>query len=163
MRLPVHAHEMLVKLRWVELDMWQELNRAPTEEELAERVGLTLPRLRDIRMAGQELRSLDAPSGPGVDANLTALLPDLGADDPERLATSTDLRAALLAALARLEARERTVLELRYGIVDGKVHTLEEIGTVFGVTRERIRQIELRGLRKLAQRQLGHLRAELSA
>ena len=163
MRLPVHAHEMLVKLRWVELDLWQELSRAPTEQELADRVKLTVARLRDIRGAGQELRSLDAPSGPGMDADLSSMLPDVGADDPELLATATDIRAALLAALDRLETRERTVLELRFGILDGNAHTLEQIGDIFGVTRERIRQIELRGLRKLGQRKLNHLLGELSA
>lgn len=162
-RLPVHAHETLVKLRWVELDLWQRHGREPTEQELAEVLSLKVERLRDIRSAGQALRSLDAPTVQGGDADLASVLPDRTADDPAALATATDLRETVLTALAHLDVRERTVLELRFGIHDGQSRTLDQIGDVFGVTRERIRQIELRGLRKLAQRQLDRLVEGMSA
>jgi RNA polymerase primary sigma factor len=162
-RLPVHAHETLVKLRWVELDLWQRHGREPTEQELADVLNIRIERLRDIRSAGQALRSLDAPTGPGNESDLSSVLPDTTADDPALLATSSDVRETLLAAMARLEARERTVLELRFGIIDGQPRTLDQIGDIFGVTRERIRQIELRGLRKLAHRRLDHLLDGVSA
>jgi RNA polymerase sigma factor (sigma-70 family) len=162
-RLPVHAHETLVKLAWVELELFQRLGREPTEPELAEALGVRVERLRDIRAAGRTLRSLDAPSGPNGEHDLGSTLPDRSAVDPAQLAASPDVRATLLAAMARLELRERTVLELRFGILDGQSRTLDQIGEVFGVTRERIRQIELRGLRKLAHRRLDHLLGELSA
>jgi len=162
-RLPVHAHEILVKLRWVELEMWQQLGREPTEVELADRLEIGLPRLRDIRAAAEDLASLDAPAGGDSDTALSALLADSKADDPERVVSTADTRESVLAALAKLDERERRVLELRFGIADGQSRTLDDIGAEFGVTRERIRQIELRGLRKLAHRRLDHLLDDLSA
>jgi RNA polymerase sigma factor (sigma-70 family) len=156
-RLPVHAHETLAKLRWVELDLWQRLGRDPSEEELAERLGVRLERLREIRQASEDVASLDAPVGAEGDGTLGTLVADLGALDPATVAADDDTRRAVLAAVARLEAREREVLELRFGLHGGEPCTLEEIGQRFGVTRERIRQIELRGLRKLAHRRLDGL------
>jgi RNA polymerase primary sigma factor len=162
-RLPIHAHEALVKLRWVELDLWQELEREPTEEELAARMGLKLTRLREIRTAAEEVASLDAPAGEEGDATLGTLVPDAGAVDPSQAAATNDARDVIHDALERLDERERFVLERRFGLVDGQVRTLDEVGRELGVTRERVRQIELRGLRKLAHRHLDDLLGELSA
>jgi RNA polymerase primary sigma factor len=156
-RLPVHAHETLARLRWVELELWQSLGRDPSEEELAERLGVRLERLREIRRASVDVASLDAPVGAEGDGTLGTLVPDLGALDPAAIAADDDTRRAVLAAVARLDVREREVLELRFGLLGGEPCTLEEIGQRYGVTRERIRQIELRGLRKLAHRRLDGL------
>jgi RNA polymerase primary sigma factor len=156
-RLPVNAHETLVKLRWVELELWQQLGRDPTELELADRLGVKLPRLREIRRAAEDVASLDAPLAQDGAGTLGGLVPDLGALDPAVVVADGDARRAVLAALARLDERERAVLELRFGLRGEEPCTLEEIGLRYGVTRERIRQIELRGLRKLAQPRLDGL------
>jgi RNA polymerase sigma factor (sigma-70 family) len=162
-RLPVHAHETLARLRWVELELWQGLGRDPTEAELADGLGVRVERLREIRHAAEDVASLDAPIGAEGDGTLGTLVPDLRALDPAAVAADDDTRRAVLAAVARLEERERAVLELRYGLTGGEPCTLEEIGQRYGVTRERIRQIELRGLRKLAHRRLDGLLEGASA
>jgi RNA polymerase primary sigma factor len=162
-RLPVNAHETLSKLRWVELELWQELGREPTEVELAEQLGIRLSRLREIRYATEDVASLDAPIGADAGGTLGALVPDAGALDPAAVATDDDTRQMVLAAVARLEVREREVLELRFGLRGDEPWTLEEIGQRYGVTRERIRQIELRGLRKLAHHRLDGLLEGVSA
>ena len=162
-RLPIHAHETLVKLRWVELDLWQELEREPTEEELAARMGLKLSRLREIRGAAEDVTSLDAPAGEEGDATLGTLVPDARAIDPSQAAASNDARDMIHDALERLDERERFVLERRFGLLDGQVRTLDDVGRELGVTRERVRQIELRGLRKLAHRHLDDLLGAISA
>jgi RNA polymerase primary sigma factor len=162
-RLPVNAHDTLARLRWVELELWQELGRDPTEDELAERVGVRLERLREIRHAADDVASLDAPVGADGGATLGALVPDLAALDPATVAADDDTRRAVQAALAQLDERERHVLELRFGLRGDEPCTLEEIGLRYGVTRERIRQIELRGLRKLAHRRLDGLLEGVSA
>jgi RNA polymerase primary sigma factor len=163
LRLPVNAHEILVKLRWLELELWQQLGRDPTEVELAERLGVKLPRLREIRRAAAEVASLDAPIGQEGAGTLGGLVPDLEALDPAVVVADGDTRRAVFAALARLGERERDVLELRFGLRGEDPWTLEEIGLRYGVSRERIRQIELRGLRKLAQPRLDGLLEGLSA
>jgi RNA polymerase primary sigma factor len=162
-RLPVNAHETLMKLKWVELDLWQQLGRDPTELELAERLGVKLPRLREIRRAADDVASLDAPIAHEGAGTLGGLVADVGALDPAAVVAAGDARRTLLAALARLEQREREVLELRFGLHGDDPCTLEEIGSRYGVTRERIRQIELRGLRKLAQPRLDGLLEGVSA
>jgi RNA polymerase primary sigma factor len=163
-RLPVNAHETLSRLRWVELELWQRLGREPTETELAEGVGVRPARLQEIRYATEDVASLDAPLGAEVGGGtLGSLVPDLRALDPAAVAADDDTRDLLLAAVARLEEREREVLELRFGLRGGEPCTLEEIGHRYGVTRERIRQIELRGLRKLARRRLDGLLEGASA
>jgi RNA polymerase primary sigma factor len=162
-RLPVNAHETLSKLRWVELELWQELGREPTEVELAEQLGIRQSRLREIRYATEDVASLDAPIGAEAGGTLGALVPDAGALDPAAVATDDDTRQMVLAAVARLEDREREVLELRFGLRGDEPCTLEEIGQRYGVTRERIRQIELRGLRKLAHHRLDGLLEGVSA
>jgi RNA polymerase primary sigma factor len=162
-RLPVHAHETLVKLRWVELELWQQFGREPNETELAEELDVSVERLRDIRAAGADLASLDAPAGADGDRNLSSVIADPGAADPERTAAAADARSSVLAAVERLDERERRVLELRYGLHDGLPRTLDDVGAIFGVTRERVRQIELRALRKLAHRRLDELLDGVSA
>jgi RNA polymerase primary sigma factor len=162
-RLPVNAHETLSKLRWVELELWQQLGREPTEAELAEQLGIRQSRLREIRYATEDVASLDAPIGAEAGGTLGALVPDARALDPAAVATQGDTRQMVLAAVARLEARERDVLELRFGLRGDEPCTLEEIGQRYGVTRERIRQIELRGLRKLAHHRLDGLLEGVSA
>jgi RNA polymerase primary sigma factor len=162
-RLPVNAHETLSKLRWVELELWQQLGREPTEAELAEQLGIRQSRLREIRYATEGVASLDAPIGAEAGGTLGALVPDARALDPAAVATQGDTRQMVLAAVARLEAREREVLELRFGLRGDEPCTLEEIGQRYGVTRERIRQIELRGLRKLAHHRLDGLLEGVSA
>jgi RNA polymerase primary sigma factor len=161
-RLPVHAHELASKLRWVELELWQHSGREPTEPELAAALGVRPERLRAIRGAAAEVASLDTRLGderPSIGDRLA----DPAAIDPAGRVTADDARSNLLAAVRRLEDRERTVLELRYGLVDGAARTLEDIGRHLGVTRERVRQIELRGLRKLQTGELDDLIEEVSA
>ncbi len=147
-RLPVHAHEVLARLRFVELELWQRLERDPTEAELAERLGIRVTRLREIRTATHDLVSLDAPMGGEGTNTLGALLVDGHANEPERAAATDDASTALAGVLARLEPRERDVLRLRFGF-DERALTLDEVGGRYGLTRERIRQIEIRSLRKL--------------
>ncbi len=162
-RLPVHVHETLVKLRWVELELWQQLEREPTEEELADRLGVQVARLREIRTAAADVASLDAPAGGEGDTTLGTLVPDAGADDPEAVTADGDTRAAVSASLERLEDRERHVLERRFGLTGSEPCTLDEIAQDLGVTRERIRQIEMRALRKLAHLHLDGLLDGMSA
>jgi RNA polymerase primary sigma factor len=156
-RLPVNAHETLARLRWVEVQLWQELGREPTEHELADRLGLRGTRLREIRAAAEDVASLDAPVGRDGDGTLGSLVADTDAPDPAAVVALDATRRAVLEAVARLDERERDVLALRFGLDGSEPCTLEEIGRRYGVTRERIRQIELRGLRKLADRHLDGL------
>lgn len=161
-RLPVHAHELVSKLRWVELDLWQRTGREPTEGELAAALGTTVERLRLLRDANAHPTSLDAaPSddGPSVGERLA----DPAAVDPIRRLAAEEVQRDVAAALDLLDTRERTVLELRYGLVDGVPRTLEDIGRHLGVTRERVRQIEIRALRKLQAGGLGGRLEDLTA
>jgi RNA polymerase sigma factor (sigma-70 family) len=162
-RLPVNAHETLAKLRWIELELWQQLGRDPSEAELAERLGIRVARLREIRRASEDVASLDAPFGTEAGGTLATIVPDVAALDPAVVAADVDARRAVLTAVAKLGERERQVLELRFGLAGDEPCTLEEIGLRYGVTRERIRQIELRGLRKLAQPRLDGLLEGVSA
>jgi RNA polymerase primary sigma factor len=162
-RLPVNAHETLAKLRFVEVELWQRLGREPSEQELADRLGLRVARLREIRLAAEDVASLDSPVGGDGEGTLGSLVADASAADPAALAAVDAARAAVQAAVARLDDREREILHLRFGLDGEDPLTLEEIGQRYGVTRERIRQIELRGLRKLAGRHLDELLEGLSA
>jgi RNA polymerase sigma factor (sigma-70 family) len=148
-RLPVHVHEMVAKVRRLEFELLQEIGRDPTDVEVADALGLTVERLRELRLAGREVTSLDRTVGEEGETTLGDLVRDDDAPDPSEMATATAERDELAAALAGLHERERSVLELRYGLTDGEPRTLEEIGALYGVTRERIRQIEKKTLAKL--------------
>jgi RNA polymerase sigma factor (sigma-70 family) len=148
-RLPVHVHELVAKIRRTEFELLQVVGREPTDDEVAETLGLDVARLRELRLAGREVTSLDRTVGEEGETTLGDLVPDDDAIDPSELATAGVARAELIAALAHLHDRERGVLELRYGLTGGEPRTLEEIGEHYGVTRERIRQIEKKTLAKL--------------
>ncbi|MDQ3931371.1 MAG: sigma-70 family RNA polymerase sigma factor [Actinomycetota bacterium] len=148
-RLPAHVFETLGKIRFVELDLLQALGREPTEDEVAAELGMGVERLREIRQAAQDVSSLDTPVGEDGDATLGELVADEGAADPATSAASLLTQSEIARALAALDARERAVLMWRFGMMDGEEHTLEEIGEHFGLTRERIRQIEKKTLTKL--------------
>jgi RNA polymerase sigma factor (sigma-70 family) len=148
-RLPVHVHELVAKIRRTEFELVQVTGRDPTDDEVADALGLDVDRLRDLRLAGREVASLDRTVGEDGDTTLGDLVLDGSAPDPSEVASAGAARAALSAALAQLHERERGVIELRYGLTGDEPRTLEEIGQHYGVTRERIRQIEKKTLAKL--------------
>jgi RNA polymerase sigma factor (sigma-70 family) len=148
-RLPVHVHELVAKVRRTEFELLQELGREPTNEEIADTLGLTTERLLELRLAGREITSLDRTVGEDGETTIGELVRDDEAPDPEQLATAELTRREVMASLDQLHERERGVLELRYGLDGTEPRTLEEIGDHFGVTRERIRQIEKNTLAKL--------------
>ena len=148
-RLPVHVHELMGKIRYAEFALLQQLGREPTEAEVANELGLGVERLREVRLAAQDVASLDKPIGEDGDATMGELVADEEAIDPEGAATSVLAQREVTRALGALTDRERRVLMLRYGLEDGEEHTLEDIGAEFGLTRERIRQIEKKTLTKL--------------
>jgi RNA polymerase sigma factor (sigma-70 family) len=148
-RLPVHVHELMGKVRYAEFALLQQLGREPTEKEIADELGLAVDRLREVKLAAQDVASLDKPIGEDGDATMGELVADEDAIDPESSATAVLAKREVERALAALTDRERTVLMLRYGLMDGEEHTLEDIGAQFGLTRERIRQIEKKTLTKL--------------
>jgi RNA polymerase sigma factor (sigma-70 family) len=148
-RLPVHVHELVAKVRRAEFELLQVLGRDPTDEEVADTLGITQDRLLELRLAGREITSLDRTVGEDGETTLGELVPDDDAPDPEQVAAREMARMEVNAALADLHERERGVLELRYGLAGQEPRTLEEIGELYGVTRERIRQIEKSTLAKL--------------
>jgi RNA polymerase sigma factor (sigma-70 family) len=148
-RLPVHVHELVAKVRRTEFELLQVLGRDATDDEVADTLGLTVPRLRELRLAGREITSLDRAVGEDGDLTLGELVHDHDAPDPERCAATELARREVHRTLAQLHERERGVMELRYGLTGEDPCTLEEIGEHYGVTRERIRQIERTVLAKL--------------
>jgi RNA polymerase sigma factor (sigma-70 family) len=148
-RLPVHVHELMGKVRYAEFALLQQLGREPTELEVAAELELPIERLREVKVAAQDVASLDKPIGEDGDATMGELVADESAVSPEDSATAVLSRFEVERALGALSLREREVLMLRYGLVDGEEHTLEDIGEQFGLTRERIRQIEKKTLTKL--------------
>ena len=148
-RIPVHMVESINKVHRVQRQMLQELEREPTVEELAEKVGMTVARVREIMRISQDLLSLDAPVGEEDDSNLADFIEDAQAEAPAEIAARMMLNSAVLEALGELNEREQQVVRLRFGLEDGQARTLEEVGKEFGVTRERIRQIESKTLAKL--------------
>jgi len=150
-RIPVHMVETINKIMRTKKQLQQELGEEPPVEEIAKRVGLSPQKVEEIlRMAPQPL-SLEMPIGDQDDAQLADFIPDRDSDKPDDTAAHTMLRERLEEALGCLNEREREVIKLRYGLVDGYPRTLEEVGQIFNVTRERIRQIEAKALRKLRQ------------
>jgi len=148
-RIPVHMVESMNRVLRMQRQMAQELEREPTIEELAEKTGLTRERVREIQRIALDPLSLDSPVGEEDDSNLADFIQDSGADAPAEVAARRMLAEAVEEALGELSEREQEVVRLRFGLVDGTVHTLEEVGREFGVTRERIRQIEAKTLAKL--------------
>ena len=148
-RIPVHMVETINKVIRVQREMMQQLEREPTTDELAAKVGLSPARIREIERISLDPLSLDSPVGEEDDSNLSDFIQDMQADSPADLAARKLLNEAVLEALEELNDRERQVVRLRFGLEDGQARTLEEVGREFGVTRERIRQIESKTLAKL--------------
>ena len=147
-RIPVHMVETMNKVMREQRQMLQELGREPTVEEIAVKVEMTPDRVREIQRLGQEPVSLETPVGED-DSFLGDFVEDPNATAPATAAARALLTAAIEEALEELNDRERQVVRLRFGLDDGQVRTLEEVGREFGVTRERIRQIESKTLAKL--------------
>jgi RNA polymerase primary sigma factor len=148
-RIPVHMVESINKVHRVQRQMIQELERDPTVEELADRVDMTPARVREIMRISQDPLSLDSPVGEEDDSNLADFIEDQQAEAPAEMAARKMLGDAVVEALDQLNDREKAVVRLRFGLDDGQARTLEEVGREFGVTRERIRQIESKTLAKL--------------
>ena len=148
-RIPVHMVETINKVIRVSRQLLQELGREPTPEETAEELNMTVDKVREILKIAQEPVSLETPIGEEEDSHLGDFIPDVGASEPAEAASFTLLKEQLVDVLSPLTPREATVLKLRFGIEDGRARTLEEVGKEFNVTRERIRQIEAKALRKL--------------
>ncbi len=156
-RLPVHLGETLNRIQAARRQLTQNLGREPNDSELAAALGMSEEKLRELRRTAQDPVSLATPVGEEADSTLADFIPDPHALDADDAAASGMLRAQIAAALDQLTERERRVLELRYGLADGQPRTLEEVGRAFGVTRERVRQIEVKALRKLRHPRLGKL------
>ncbi|WP_336314053.1 RNA polymerase sigma factor RpoD [Iamia majanohamensis] len=148
-RIPVHMVESINKVHRIQRQMLQELERDPTVEELAEKVDMAPTRVREILRIAQDPLSLDSPVGEADDSNLSDFIEDLQAEAPADAAARTMLVDAVVEAMSELNEREQQVVRLRFGLEDGQSRTLEEVGREFGVTRERIRQIESKTLAKL--------------
>jgi RNA polymerase sigma factor (sigma-70 family) len=155
-RVPAHVWELYGKLRAAELRLRQQKGGDPTEAEIAEEVGLTPARVREVRDAMQELVSLDRPIGEDGDATMGDLIADAGVVDPADTALEGDAMSQIEAALRALDDRERIILVLRFGLHGEEPQTLEEIGEHFGLTRERIRQMQNRALAKLRHPSRAH-------
>jgi len=148
-RVPVHMVETINKMARIERQMTLELNREPTDNELSKKMGLSVEKIAEIRKISQDPVSLETPIGEEDDSHLGDFLADERTMSPEEYATYEILKDELREVLDTLTVREKEVLELRFGLFDGSSHTLEEVGKQFKVTRERIRQIEAKALRKL--------------
>ena len=148
-RIPVHMVETIHKQARITRMLLQELGRDPFPSEIAERMGIPESRVIEIQKIAQDPVSLETPVGEEDDSHLGDFIQDDNAKSPGDIVTSTMLREQLASVLATLTPREQKVLILRYGLEDGKPRTLEDVGKVFNVTRERIRQIEAKALRKL--------------
>ena len=148
-RIPVHMVETINKVIRVSRQLLQELGHDPTPNEIAAEMNMPVEKVREILKIAQEPVSLETPIGEEEDSHLGDFIPDEGASEPSEAASFTLLKEQLMDVLSTLTPREEKVLKLRFGIEDGRTRTLEEVGKEFNVTRERIRQIEAKALRKL--------------
>ncbi len=148
-RIPVHMVETIHKVSRYQRQMLQELGREPTPAEIGEKMGMTADRVREIMKVALDPVSLETPIGEEEDSHLGDFIPDVDTPAPEEAAAATILREVIERELGTLTDREARVIRLRYGLEDGRSHTLEEVGKEFEITRERIRQIESKALRKL--------------
>ncbi len=148
-RVPVHMVETINKLARVQRQLTLELNREPSEDEIAEKMGTSVEKVREIYKISQDPVSLETPIGEEDDSHLGDFIKDEHNMSPEEYATNELLKDEISEVLLTLTEREEKVIRLRFGLEDGKPRTLEEVGQMFGVTRERIRQIEAKALRKL--------------
>jgi RNA polymerase primary sigma factor len=150
-RLPVHMFETINKLIRTSRALVQELGREPRSEEIAERMDIPVSKVRRVRMIAQETISLETPVGDGADAHLSHFIEDRQVVSPADAVINVNLQEQTEAVLKTLTPREEKIIKMRFGVGDGSEHTLEEVGQRFAVTRERIRQIEAKALRKLRQ------------
>ena len=148
-RVPVHMVETINRMTRHQRQLTLELNREPSEEEIAERMKMPVDRVREILKISQDPVSLDTPIGEEEDSHLGDFIPDRDSMSPEDFTVNEMLKEQISGVLMTLTEREAQVLKLRFGLIDGTCRTLEEVGQIFGVTRERIRQIEAKALRKL--------------
>ncbi len=148
-RIPVHMVETINRLIRVQRQLLQELGREPSQEEIAKEMGIPVEKVREIQKISQEPVSLETPIGEEEDSHLGDFIQDDNVPVPADAAAFSLLRQQIFDVLETLTERERKVLELRFGLIDGRARTLEEVGKEFNVTRERIRQIEAKALRKL--------------
>ena len=148
-RIPVHMVETINKLARIQRQLTQELNREPTDEEIAKKLGISLEKVREVYKISQDPVSLETPIGEEDDSHLGDFIKDERTMSPEEYTEIGMLKEELSGVLLTLTEREEKVLRLRFGLDDGQCRTLEEVGQIFNVTRERIRQIEAKALRKL--------------
>ncbi|MDO4788755.1 MAG: RNA polymerase sigma factor RpoD [Johnsonella sp.] len=150
-RIPVHMVETINKTMQKQRSLIQVFNREPTEAELANAMGMSVEKIREILRMVQETVSIETPVNDDEDSHLVDFIKDENSGTPHKITEGAILREKLLEAIETLNAREQTVIRLRFGLDDGRPWTLEEVGKEFGITRERIRQIEAKALRKLRQ------------
>jgi RNA polymerase primary sigma factor len=150
-RLPVHMIDTMTKVRTVTRDMVQLTGREPSVEEAADAAGLSIDDARCLMKMARQPLSLDQPVGDHDDSFFGEFIEDHREDDPLYDVNQQSLKSRIADVLSELNYREREILRLRYGLVDGYAYTLEEVGQIFSVTRERVRQIEAKAVRKLQQ------------
>jgi RNA polymerase primary sigma factor len=148
-RIPVHMIEIMTRLWRAQKQLSQELGREPTPEDLSDEMHLPVSRINALLKMARQPVSLDAPVGDDGDVNVGDFIEDKSAANPADCTSHSLLKEKLDTVLTSLSERERKILEMRFGLIDGCGHTLEEIGNLYQVTRERIRQIEAKALRKL--------------
>jgi RNA polymerase primary sigma factor len=153
-RVPVHMVETVNRLLRTQRQLAQDLGREPTDEDLARHLDLPVERIQELRRLAMEPVSIQTPVGEDEGSELGDLIEDAESPEPVDVVSSGMLAGHIEAVLACLGERERQVVRLRYGLTDGNPHTLEEVGQAFGVTRERVRQIEAKSLAKLRHPQL---------
>jgi RNA polymerase primary sigma factor len=162
-RVPVHQIEKIAKIRRLIERLTVEFGREPTDEELADEVGLSAPQISALKSSGIQPTSLDAPIGKDDGETLFGdMISDESAEDPLEYLEEKDARVMLGGVLKVLTARERDIIKLRYGLGGGRERTLEEIGTKLGITRERIRQIQMGALKKM-RREMGRKESSVAA